>query len=167
VSTTLELDAHHKRVAAGSGHELLNVTVDPNHRRREAMFHTTQNYPAIVDATEIGPDPCRWASANAARIEEGSPIGAETLEELRSLYSRASVRHPWERANLLLIYNMLSAQARAASKGKRKIVAVMADPCVRPQHRMSSRSMDTRWSTAKKPASGRTVKECPALVDTT
>jgi alpha-ketoglutarate-dependent taurine dioxygenase len=98
---------------------------------------------------------------------DGSPIGAETIEELRSLYARASVRHPWERGDLLLIDNMLSAHARAAYKGKRKIVVVMADSCVRSRPRASSEFLDTKWSGAKKPASEWAVNKRPALVDTT
>jgi alpha-ketoglutarate-dependent taurine dioxygenase len=98
---------------------------------------------------------------------DGSPIGAETIEELRSLYARASVRRPWERGDVLLIDNMLSAHARAAFKGKRKIVVVMADSCVRPRHRTSSKLLDTRWLGAQKPAPERTVNECAVLVDTT
>jgi alpha-ketoglutarate-dependent taurine dioxygenase len=64
---------------------------------------------------------------------DGSPIGAETIDELRALYEMASTRSPWEKGDVLLIDNMISAHARAAFKGKREILVVMADACSREQ----------------------------------
>jgi hypothetical protein len=64
---------------------------------------------------------------------DGSPISVETIDELRSLYELASVRNRWDKGDLLLIDNMLSAHARAAFKGKREIVVVMADACSRAE----------------------------------
>ncbi len=63
---------------------------------------------------------------------DGTPIGADTIEELRALYTGAAVQNPWEAGDLLIIDNMLSAHARSAFKGKRNIVVVMADSFRRP-----------------------------------
>jgi hypothetical protein len=64
-------------------------------------------------------------------LGDGSQIGSDVIEELRSSYQRASARNRWEKGDLLLIDNMLSAHARAAFTGKREIAVVMADSCAR------------------------------------
>lgn len=58
---------------------------------------------------------------------DGSPIGVEIIEELRSLYERASARARWEQGDVLLVDNMLSAHGRGPFTGKRSIAVVMAD----------------------------------------
>lgn len=64
---------------------------------------------------------------------DGTPIDADTIEEIRSLYAGASARNPWEKGDILLIDNMLSSHGRAAFTGKREILVVMADACSRDQ----------------------------------
>jgi hypothetical protein len=61
----------------------------------------------------------------------GAPIGADIIEELRSLYADASTCNKWERGDVLMIDNMLSAHARRPFTGAREIVVMMADPCSR------------------------------------
>ena len=58
---------------------------------------------------------------------DGSPIGAEVVEELRDLYASASSRRRWEPGDVLVIDNMLTAHARAPYQGKRQVVVVMTD----------------------------------------
>jgi len=62
---------------------------------------------------------------------DGTPIKAEIIEELRSLYAEASTRWPWRRGDILVIDNMLTAHGRAAYQGERKIVVVMTDSVAR------------------------------------
>jgi len=70
---------------------------------------------------------------------DGCPIGVEIVEELRSLYEQAAVRNRWDTGDLLLIDNMMSAHGRAAFKGKREILVVMADACPREALRGGAR----------------------------
>jgi alpha-ketoglutarate-dependent taurine dioxygenase len=64
-------------------------------------------------------------------LGDGSQIDSDVIEELRSSYQRASASNRWNRGDLLLIDNMLSAHARAAFTGKREIAVVMTDSCLR------------------------------------
>jgi alpha-ketoglutarate-dependent taurine dioxygenase len=68
---------------------------------------------------------------------DGSPISAGMIEEVRSLYEVAAARNRWEKGDVLLIDNMLSAHARGAFRGKREILVVMADACARDQVRQA------------------------------
>lgn len=58
---------------------------------------------------------------------DNTPIGADIIEELRSVYAGASTRWPWQRGDVLFIDNMLTSHARAPFRGARRIVVVMAD----------------------------------------
>jgi alpha-ketoglutarate-dependent taurine dioxygenase len=62
---------------------------------------------------------------------DGAPIEPATLDHLRSLYERASVRFPWQRGDLLLLDNMMTAHGRAPYGGGRKILVGMAEPVTR------------------------------------
>jgi len=62
---------------------------------------------------------------------DGAPIEPETLDHLRSLYERASVRFPWQRGDLLLLDNMMTAHGRAPYSGGRRILVGMAEPVTR------------------------------------
>lgn len=75
---------------------------------------------------------------------DGTPIGADIIEELRSLYQSASSSTRWQEGDLLLIDNMLTAHSRAPFQGKRRIVVLMADSCSRQQARLQSPIGDGR-----------------------
>lgn len=59
---------------------------------------------------------------------DGSPIEADVLEELRSLYERDSLIFPWQKGDILLLDNMLSVHGRRPYVGPRKVVVGMAEP---------------------------------------
>jgi alpha-ketoglutarate-dependent taurine dioxygenase len=59
---------------------------------------------------------------------DGSPIEAEVLETLRSLYSHETITFPWQKGDLLMLDNMMIAHGREPFTGPRKIVVGMADP---------------------------------------
>ncbi len=59
---------------------------------------------------------------------DGSPIEAETLENIHAAYRRATVTFPWQAGDILMVDNMLVAHGRAPFSGPRKIVVAMAEP---------------------------------------
>lgn len=63
---------------------------------------------------------------------DGSPIAPETVDHLRSLYHRETVRFPWQKGDVLLLDNMMVAHGRAPYSGDRKILVGMSEPVSRP-----------------------------------
>lgn len=59
---------------------------------------------------------------------DGSPIEADVIQHLRDCYEREMVMFPWQRGDLLMVDNMLTAHARTPFKGERKVLVAMADP---------------------------------------
>jgi len=59
---------------------------------------------------------------------DGSAIEAETLDALRAAYRDECVMFPWQRGDVLLIDNILTAHARQPFRGPRQIHAAMARP---------------------------------------
>jgi alpha-ketoglutarate-dependent taurine dioxygenase len=62
---------------------------------------------------------------------DGSVIEPETLDHLRSLYHRETVRFTWEKGDVLLLDNMMVAHGRAPYVGDRKILVGMSEPVSR------------------------------------
>jgi alpha-ketoglutarate-dependent taurine dioxygenase len=62
---------------------------------------------------------------------DGREIESEVLEELRNAYLAECVLFSWQHGDVLMIDNMLTAHARKAYKGERKILVGMADPHTR------------------------------------
>jgi len=91
-----------------------------------AFFHVSTLEPEIREAllAELDEDEL---PANSY-YGDGSPIEPATLDHLRSLYERASARFPWQRGDVLLLDNMITAHARAPYGGARKILVGMAEP---------------------------------------
>jgi alpha-ketoglutarate-dependent taurine dioxygenase len=59
---------------------------------------------------------------------DGTPIEAETLENIHAAYARATVSFPWQAGDILMVDNMLVAHGRAPFSGPRRIVVAMAEP---------------------------------------
>lgn len=59
---------------------------------------------------------------------DGSPIEAEVLDQLRSIYDSETVAFGWRKGDLLLLDNMLVAHGRSTFSGARKVVVGMAEP---------------------------------------
>lgn len=57
---------------------------------------------------------------------DGAPFTAEEMEYQREAYRAEMVLFPWQKGDLLLLDNMLTAHARAPYKGDRKILVGMA-----------------------------------------
>jgi alpha-ketoglutarate-dependent taurine dioxygenase len=62
---------------------------------------------------------------------DGAPIEPEVMQELRAAYEAEMVVFPWQRGDVLLIDNMLTAHARGSYSGPRRVLVAMADPVTR------------------------------------
>jgi alpha-ketoglutarate-dependent taurine dioxygenase len=62
---------------------------------------------------------------------DGSAIEPAVIEHLRAAYEKEMVQFSWQRGDILLVDNMLTAHARASFIGPRKVVVAMADPHTR------------------------------------
>lgn len=59
---------------------------------------------------------------------DGSPIEAETLQQIREVYLRNQISFEWQRNDLLLVDNMLFSHGRAPYSGNRQVLVGMARP---------------------------------------
>lgn len=57
---------------------------------------------------------------------DGSPIKDSVLEEIRAAYESEAVAFPWEKRDILLLDNMLTAHGRKPYRGARRVVVGMA-----------------------------------------
>lgn len=62
---------------------------------------------------------------------DGEPIEDGVIEELREAYKAETESFPWERGDLLMLDNMLTAHGRASYAGDRKILVAMGQPQTR------------------------------------
>jgi alpha-ketoglutarate-dependent taurine dioxygenase len=62
---------------------------------------------------------------------DGSPIEPEVLDALRAAYRAEMVEFPWQKGDLIMFDNILTAHARAPFAGPRKVLFAMAEPYTR------------------------------------
>lgn len=62
---------------------------------------------------------------------DGSTIEADVVAQLREAYLQEMISFPWQRGDLLLLDNILTAHARNPYAGSRKILVAMAEPYTR------------------------------------
>ncbi|HSK76265.1 MAG TPA: TauD/TfdA family dioxygenase, partial [Thermoanaerobaculia bacterium] len=107
-------------------HPRTGETVWFNHA---TFFHVSTLSPAIREPLlrDFGEDDL----PNNTYYGDGSPIEPEVVEHLRRAYLDEMTEFPWDRGDVLLIDNMLTAHARNPFTGPRKIAVAMADPHVR------------------------------------
>jgi alpha-ketoglutarate-dependent taurine dioxygenase len=60
---------------------------------------------------------------------DGSPIDVSALDENRAAYERETVLFAWEKGDVLLLDNMLTAHGREPFEGPRQLLAGMAERC--------------------------------------
>jgi hypothetical protein len=56
---------------------------------------------------------------------DGSPIEEDALEEIRKAYANEAVVFPWQKRDILVLDNMLTAHGRRPYRGARRIVVGM------------------------------------------
>ena len=71
---------------------------------------------------------------------DGTPIENSAMAEILGIYKELEVSHPWQRGDVLLLDNMLTAHARNAYTGVRKLLVTMGE--------MSSYENDGGWANA-------------------
>ena len=59
---------------------------------------------------------------------DGTAIEPHVLDELRAAYEAETVEFAWQRGDVLLLDNMLTAHGRAPFSPPRQIVVSMAEP---------------------------------------
>lgn len=62
---------------------------------------------------------------------DGSPIEDEVVQHLREAYAHELVSFPWQKGDVVIIDNMLTAHAREPYVGPRRILFAMAEPYTR------------------------------------
>ncbi len=58
---------------------------------------------------------------------DGTPIEDEVINTINALYQQTSVQFPWQKGDILMLDNILTAHSRNPYKGARKIVVAMGD----------------------------------------
>ncbi len=58
---------------------------------------------------------------------DGSPIEAEVLDAIRTIYQQETVIFPWQAGDILMLDNMLTAHGRQPFVGERKVVVGMSE----------------------------------------
>lgn len=93
------------------------------------FFHITTLEPKLCDTLmeEFG----EGNLPNNTYYGDGSPIEPDVLDHLRDAYLKEMVSFRWQKGDLLVLDNMLTAHSRAPYAGARKILFAMAEPYTR------------------------------------
>jgi alpha-ketoglutarate-dependent taurine dioxygenase len=59
---------------------------------------------------------------------DGTAIDWEVLNEIRKVYQEQTILFPWQKGDILLLDNMLTAHGRSAFSGNREVLVGMASP---------------------------------------
>ncbi|HET8844163.1 MAG TPA: TauD/TfdA family dioxygenase, partial [Ktedonobacteraceae bacterium] len=58
---------------------------------------------------------------------DGSPIEDSVMQEICDIYQQLEVSFPWQRGDVVMLDNMLTAHARNPFRGERKILVAMGE----------------------------------------
>lgn len=58
---------------------------------------------------------------------DGSPIDESDLSHIRSVLDDCQIQFPWQKGDILMLDNMLSAHGRCSFSGERKVIVAMAE----------------------------------------
>lgn len=103
-----------------------------------ALHHLSTNMTSDMATAlkDLGP----YERPTGIYYADGSEIPGPVVDSIREAYRRETVSYPWERGNVLLLDNMLSAHGREPYEGRRRILVGMTE------------SLD--WSAAPDPREG-------------
>ncbi|HZE68258.1 MAG TPA: TauD/TfdA family dioxygenase [Pyrinomonadaceae bacterium] len=89
------------------------------------LFHISSLESQVRDSllASAGGDPPR-----NAYYGDGTPIDERDLEEIRAAYAEETIVFPWQKRDILVLDNMLTAHGRRPYRGARKIVVGMGQP---------------------------------------
>lgn len=73
---------------------------------------------------------------------DGTPIEASVLNQLQQAYISETINWKWEKGDLIVIDNLLTAHARTSYKGERSIMLAQADPIVRDALKVSPEQLN-------------------------
>jgi alpha-ketoglutarate-dependent taurine dioxygenase len=90
------------------------------------FFHVSTLAPAIRDGLLSGLAPEELP--NNTYYGDGTEIEPDVLEHLREAYTSEMVIFGWERGDVLVVDNMLTAHARQPYVGERRVLVGMAEP---------------------------------------
>ena len=57
---------------------------------------------------------------------DGQPIEIEVLEHIRKVYNQEKIKFQWNKGDIMMLDNILTAHAREPYKGERKVAVAMA-----------------------------------------
>jgi len=57
---------------------------------------------------------------------DGKPIEVEVLDHIREAYNQEKIKFKWQKGDIMILDNILTAHAREPFKGERKVVVAMA-----------------------------------------
>lgn len=77
---------------------------------------------------------CEQDLPNNTYYGDGSPLEDATVDALRDAYRSEMWSFPWQKGDLLLIDNLLTAHARNPFTGPRQVLVAMANPFTRTDH---------------------------------
>jgi alpha-ketoglutarate-dependent taurine dioxygenase len=94
------------------------------------MFHVSNLPPEVREA--LLRDFAEDELPRNAFYGDGTPIGSETLEEIRRTYRDAAASFPWQRGDVLMVDNILASHGRDPFVGPRSVLVAMADLLTNP-----------------------------------
>lgn len=91
------------------------------------QFHPSTNPPDVYEAIKMIFEDTPFDMPQYGCFGDGSPIADELLEEIRAVAAKNTVAFPWERGDLMVIDNMLTAHGRSPFTGARKVLVAMSN----------------------------------------
>jgi len=94
------------------------------------------NHIVFFHVTSLAPEVCATLRGELDEIDlpnqtfygDGTPIEDEVIARIREAYEAERVAVPWQRGDLLMLDNVLTAHGREPFSGSRKVVVAMSDP---------------------------------------
>ena len=91
------------------------------------QFHPSSNPPEVYEALSAIYGDSPFDLPQYACLGDGRPAPDDVLAEVRAAMTAESIEFPWERGDLLIVDNMLTAHGRAPFVGPRKVLVSMSD----------------------------------------